>query len=60
VQPLVEVAASKGIFRYFPVQIDNAAEVQAYLGHCRAGLKFGDTITFATVSLADELPLPQR
>lgn len=57
VEPLVEVGAGKGIFRYFPVQIETAAEVRAYLGHCLAGLKFGETITFATVSLADGRPV---
>jgi len=57
VDALVEVAAGKGIFRYFPIQIESPDEVRAYLGHCLAGLQFGDTITFATVSLADEQPV---
>jgi len=57
VEALVEVAANKGIFRYFPMQIDTADEVRAYLGHCLAGLKFGDTITFATISLAEDRPV---
>jgi RimJ/RimL family protein N-acetyltransferase len=54
VDALVEVGADKGIFRYFPVQIDTADEVRAYMTFCLAGLRSGDTITFATVSLADE------
>lgn len=57
VEALVEVAAGKGIFRYFPIQIDTADEVRAYLNHCLAGLQFGDTITCATISLADKQPV---
>jgi RimJ/RimL family protein N-acetyltransferase len=57
VDALVEVAAGKGIFRYFPIQIDTAGEVRRYLDYCRATMSSGAGVTFATVSLADERPV---
>ncbi len=54
---LVEVGADRGIFRYFPIQIESPDEVRAYLGHCVAQMDAGETITFTTISLADNRPV---
>jgi RimJ/RimL family protein N-acetyltransferase len=57
VDALVKLAAGKGIFRYFPIQIDTADEVRGYLDYCRATMSSGQGVTFATVSLAEERPV---
>jgi RimJ/RimL family protein N-acetyltransferase len=54
---LVEVAANRGIFQYFPIQIESPEEVRAYLHHCLASMQAGNGVTFTTVSLADERPV---
>ncbi|HVP04967.1 MAG TPA: GNAT family protein [Dehalococcoidia bacterium] len=56
-ESLLEVAANRGIFRYFPVQIESPEEVRTYLGHCVAQMESGAGVTFTTVSLADERPV---
>jgi RimJ/RimL family protein N-acetyltransferase len=57
VDALVEVAAGKGIFRYFPAQIDTADEVRALLGYNMHTMGAGEGVTFTTVNLADDRPV---
>ena len=55
--PLIDVGADRGIFRYFPVQIESPEEVRAFLEHSLRGIAAGESVTFTTVSLADERPV---
>ncbi len=57
VDALVEVAAGKGIFRYFPAQIDSADEVRGYLEYCRSAMSSGAAVTFATVGVSGDRPV---
>jgi len=54
---LVEVAAGRGIFQYFPMQIDSEAEVRGYLEYSLRGMEAGQNVTFTTISLADGRPV---
>lgn len=54
---LIEVGANRGIFRYFPQQIESPDEVRAYLQHCLAGMTARESVTFTNISLADNRPV---
>ncbi|MEO8458137.1 MAG: GNAT family protein [Chloroflexota bacterium] len=54
---LVEVAVGKGIFQYFPAQLETADEVRGYLQYGIHAMKAGEVVAFATISLADERPV---
>lgn len=54
---LVEVGANRGVFEFFPIQIESPAEVRAYLNFCISQMQSGEGVTFTTVSLADERPV---
>lgn len=54
---LVEVGAGRGIFQYFPIQVESPEEVRGYLAYCVQQMEVGLGVTFATVSLADSRPV---
>jgi RimJ/RimL family protein N-acetyltransferase len=54
---LVEVGANRGIFQFFPIQIETPDEVRAYLGYCVQQMESGLGVTFTTISLADDRPV---
>jgi RimJ/RimL family protein N-acetyltransferase len=54
---LVEVGANRGVFEFFPIQIESPEEVRAYLNFCIAQMQSGEGVTFTTVSLADRRPV---
>ena len=54
---LIEVGADRGIFKYFPIQIESPEEVRAFLQHCIAQMSAGNGVTFTTASLADNRPV---
>jgi RimJ/RimL family protein N-acetyltransferase len=56
-EALIEVGANRGIFRYFPVQIESPEEVRAFLEHSLRGMAARENVTFTTVSLADDRPV---
>jgi RimJ/RimL family protein N-acetyltransferase len=56
-EALAEVGANRGIFQFFPIQVESPAEVLAYLSYCVAQMQSGDGVTFTIISLTDEKPV---
>lgn len=54
---LVQVGAGRGIFEYFPIQIETPDELRAYLNFCIGQMQTGEGVTFTTISLADDQPV---
>jgi len=54
--PLAEIGAGRDIFRYFPIPLDTADQIEAYVRHCVQGEEEGTLLTWVAVPLASGEP----
>ena len=54
--PLAEIGAGRDIFRYFPISLDTADQIEAYVRHCVQGEEEGTLLTWVAVPLASGEP----